>query len=203
MMRLLFTIVTIFSFQTIFAQHNLTLGVNGSFNNVNYSVVSTNVSTQYNTEALNNTGAHLSIGYIQPISKKLFFEESLAVYDHVKTATDFEGYRYQYSFASSSTSMNYLLNEGMYIGLGVPLSYVYRAIQSTDLGSLDLIEEGNAPALLFGYLFKLGYRYSINDKVALYADLGRGAYLNSLDNDSNQELKASNYVLSFKAAVLL
>lgn len=203
MMRLLFTIVTIFSFQTSFAQHNLTLGVNSSFNIVNYSVVSTDVSTQYNTEALNNTSAHLAIGYIKPISKKLFFEESFAVYDHIKSTTDFEGYRYQYSFASSSTSMNYLLNEDMYIGLGVPLSYVYRAIQSTDLGSLDLIEEGNAPPLLFGYLIKLGYRYSINDGVALYADFGRGAYLNSLDNDSNQELKASNYVLSFKAAVLL
>ena len=79
--------------------------------------------------------------------------------------------------------------------------YILNAYQSNQTGTIDLLEVGNAPTILYGYSIVIGFKKEITDKLFIYLDLTRNAYLNSLDNDADQNLMAQSYVFSIKMAL--
>jgi hypothetical protein len=76
-----------------------------------------------------------------------------------------------------------------------------QAYQSNQIGTIDLLDVGNAPTFLYGYSIVIGYKKNITDKLHIYLDLTRNAYFNSLDNDVDQNLMAQSYVFSIKMAL--
>ena len=170
--------------------------------NLNYN------STQFRTTQfapsngrLNTFSNQPSLGIVLPVKKGLFLKEDVSLYDHVNNNIEYGGYYYQYSILSTNTNLCLELDSGFYIGSGVPIGYMLQAYQSNQIGTIDLLDVGNAPTFLYGYSIVLGYKKNITDKLHIYLDLTRNAYFNSLDNDVDQNLMAQSYVFSIKMAL--
>ena len=170
--------------------------------NLNYN------STQFRTsqvspfnDRLNTFTNQPSIGIVLPTKKGFFLKEDVSLYDHVNDNIEYGGYYYQYSILATNTTLCIELDSGLYIGTGAPVGYILNAYQSNQTGTIDLLEVGNAPTILYGYSIVIGFKKEITDKLFIYLDLTRNAYLNSLDNDDDQNLMAQSYVFSIKMAL--
>lgn len=141
------------------------------------------------------------LGIIYDWSAKLFSEHSLSFYDQINESKLLGDYSYHYSFLTFQNNLLYRFSSGFYLGGGLPLNYTTKAIQANKRGSINLRMEQNVPNILFGYNFKIGYSHAISEKWKLFYDFTYSDYLNSLDKDQGQKLKARNYVFAIKIAV--
>ena len=181
------------------SSQELKIGLQQSFNTTNFLTE----QTAFQDGGLNTVVTYPSIGLNIPLVPNIFLEQEFGSHDQVNNQMAYEGYRYHYGLWSSITTLSWMADSNFYAGAGIPLSYLHTATQSNEIGTIDLIARGNAPELLYGYSIKVGYRHPITSRMILYADLSRIEFLNSLDTDPNQELKAINYVFSLKAAFSL
>ena len=175
------------------------LGFQQSFNNTDFLTQEPTLGD----DRLDIIVQYPSLGFNVNLNQTIFLEQDLSAFNQVNNSMVYEGYRYQYGLWSSTTTISQMADSNFYAGVGVPLSFVHTATQSNEIGTIDLIDRGNAPELLYGFLIKIGFRHPITSRMILYADLSRIEFLNSLDTDPNQELKAINYVFSLKAAFSL
>jgi len=197
-MKNIFLLVAIFYTCTLSSQE-LKIGLQQSFNTTNFLTE----QTAFQDKGLNTVVTYPSLGLNVHFGPNLFLEQDVAEFEQVNNQMAYEGYRYHYGLWSSTTTISWMADSNFYAGAGVPLSFVHTATQSNEIGTIDLIDRGNAPELLYGFLIKVGFRHPITSRMILYADLSRIEFLNSLDTDPNQELKAINYVFSLKAAFSL
>ena len=136
-------------------------------------------------------------------SEKIDLQSNVTLYNQVDQSISYAGYQYDYSFLTLHNNLVYRLTDVFYAGGGVPLNFTTQATQSTNFGTIDLIEEGNAPSILYGYNVLVGYRSELSERSTLYIDLTRSHFLNSLDKDPDQKLTAKTYVFSIKVAFSL
>jgi len=175
------------------------LGLQQSFNNTDFLTQ----EPSFGDDRLDIIVLYPSLGFNVNLNQKIFLEQDFSAYNQVNNSMVYEGYRYQYGLWSSTSTISWMADSNFFAGAGIPLSFVHTATQSNEIGTIDLIDRGNAPELLYGFLIKVGFRHPITSRMILYADLSRIEFLNSLDTDPNQELKAINYVFSLKAAFSL
>ena len=197
-MRILLVLV-IFSFSKLSFAQEITTGI-GLFMN----------GTNFKSDLTNNIQPGFLTGNSRPwlgmnlrVSEKADFQTNMAWYNQVDESMTYAGYRYHYSFLTLHNNAVYRLTDVFYAGAGIPLNFTIQATQSTNLGSIDLLEEGNAPSMLYGYNILVGYRSEISERSTMYIDLTRSHFLNSLDKDPNQKLIAQTYVFSIKVAFSL
>ena len=175
------------------------LGLQQSFNSTDFLTQEPSLGD----DRLDITVLYPSLGFNVNLGKNLFLDQDFGAFNQVNNTMVYEGYRYHYGLWSSTTTISWMADSNFYAGAGIPLSYIHTATQSNQIGTIDLIARGNAPELLYGFLIKVGFRHPITSRMILYADLSRIEFLNSLDTDPNQNLKAINYVFSLKAAFSL
>jgi len=192
-------VLVIFSFSKLSFAQEITTGI-GLFMN----------GTNFKSDLTNNIQPGFLTGNSRPwlgmnlrVSEKADFQTNIAWYNQVDESMTYAGYRYHYSFLTLHNNVVYRLTDVFYTGAGIPLNFTIQATQSTNLGSIDLLEEGNAPSMLYGYNILVGYRSEISERSTMYIDLTRSHFLNSLDKDANQKLIAQTYVFSIKVAFSL
>ena len=139
-----------------------------------------------------------SLGVVFNLNELIFLQHNLALYDQVDEVAAYADYTYRYTFVAVSHNLCYHLNDAIYLGAGLPFNITTHASQSTNFGTIDLMEEGNVPQLLYGFSALMGHTTKLSAKSQLYVDLTRAQFLNSLDNDPHQQLTATSYVFSVK-----
>lgn len=166
--------------------------------------------TNFKSDLINNIQPGFVTGNSRPLvgmnlrlNDKADLQANIAWYNQVDESMTYAGYRYHYSFLTLHNNVVYRLTDIFYAGAGIPLNFTTQATQSTNFGSIDLLEEGNAPGMLYGYNVLVGYRNEISERSTLYIDLTGSHYLNSLDRDPDQKLTAKSYVFSIKMAFSL
>lgn len=166
--------------------------------------------TNFKSDLTNNIQPGFLTGNSRPwvginlkISEKVDLQSNVTLYNQVDESITYAGYQYYYSFLTLHNNVVYRLTDVFYGGGGLPLNFTTQATQSTNFGSIDLLEEGNAPKMLYGYNVLVGYRSEISERSTLYVDLTRSHFLNSLDKDPDQKLTAKTYVFSIKVAFSL
>ena len=166
--------------------------------------------TNFKSDLTNNIQPGFLTGNSRPwvgmnlrVSEKADLQANMAWYNQVDESMTYAGYRYHYSFLTLHNNVVYRFTDVFYAGAGIPLNFTTQATQSTNFGSIDLLEEGNAPSMLYGYNALIGYRSEISERSTLYIDLTRTHFLNSLDKDPDQKLTAKTYVFSIKVAFSL
>lgn len=198
MMRSLLVLFAICFTHLSFSQE-ITTGIGLFINGTNFEPYpTTNIQPGFLT-----SNSRPWVGMNLSINKKLDFQTNIAWYNQVDESMNYAGYHYRYSFLTLQNNVVYRLTDVFYAGTGIPLNFTTQATQSTNFGSIDLLEEGNAPSRLYGYNVLVGYRNEISKRSTLYIDLTRSHFLNSLDKDPNQKLRAITYVYSIKMAFLL
>ena len=166
--------------------------------------------TNFKSDIANNIQPGFLTGNSRPwvgmnlkVSEKTDLQSNVTWYNQVDESITYAGYQYHYSFLTLHNNFVYRLTDVFYAGAGIPLNFTTQATQSTNFGSIDLLEEGNAPSILYGYNALVGYRSEISERSTLYIDLTRTHFLNSLDKDPDQKLTAKTYVFSIKVAFTL
>lgn len=194
-MRIRLVLLALAFYQLSFSQE-ITTGI-GLFMNV----------TNYKSDLTNNTQPGFRTDSFSPwigmnvgLSEKIDLQTGIAWYNQVDKSVTYAGYRYHYSFLTLHNNLVYRLTDVFYAGTGIPLNFTTQATQSTNFGSIHLLEEGNSPSMLYGYNVLVGYRSDISERTTLYIDLTRTYFLNSLDKDPDQKLTAKTYVFSIKVA---
>ena len=197
-MRILLVLL-MFSFSKLSFAQEITTGIGFFMNGTNFKSDLTN-----NFQPGFHTGnSRPWLGMNLRVSEKADFQTNIALYNQVDESMTYAGYRYHYSFLTLHNNVVYRLTDVFYAGAGIPLNFTIQATQSTNLGSIDLLKEGNAPSMLYGYNVLVGYRSEISERCTMYNDLTRSHFLNSLDKDPNQKLIAKTYVFSIKVAFSL
>ena len=198
MMRILLVLFTLCFAQHSFSQE-ITTGFGLFMNGTNFkSDLSNNIQS-----GLLTSNSRPWVGMNLGVSEKADLQANIAWYNQVDESVTYAGYRYHYSFLTLHNNAVYRLTDVFYAGIGIPLNFTTKATQSTDFGTIDLIEEGNAPSILYGYNVLVGYRNQLSERSTLYIDLTRSHFLNSMDKDPNQQLIAQTYVFSIKVAFSL
>lgn len=166
--------------------------------------------TNFKSDVSFNNQAGFATGSTSPwfgmnfrLVDKADLQSNISWYNQVNESMTYAGYQYRYSFLTIHNNVVYKLTDLFYAGAGIPLNFTTQATQSTNFGSIDLLEEGNAPGMLYGYNVLVGYRNEISERSTLYMDVTRSHFLNSLDNDPDQKLTAKSYVFSIKMAFSL
>jgi hypothetical protein len=166
--------------------------------------------TNFKSDVSFNTQAGFATGSTSPwlgmnlrLVDKADLQSNISWYNQVNESMTYAGYQYRYSFLTIHNNVVYKLTDLFYAGAGIPLNFTTQATQSTSFGSIDLLEEGNAPGMLYGYNILVGYRNEISERSTLYMDVTRSHFLNSLDKDPDQKLTAKSYVFSIKMAFSL
>ena len=140
------------------------------------------------------------IGLVSSLGDHFFGQHNISFYNLLDETASYGDYDYKYSFITFQNNLCYRIDEIFYGGVGLPLNFTTRATQSTGFGSIDLIAENNAPRFLYGYNVLVGYSSRLSEKSQLYIDFTRSRYLNSLDKDEGQTLKATTYAFAIKIA---
>ena len=147
-----------------------------------------------------NRNSRPMIGLVSSLGDYFFGQHNISFYNQLDETASYDDYDYKYSFITFQNNLCYHINEIFYGGVGLPLNFTTQATQSTGFGSIDLIAENNAPRFLYGYNLLVGYSSRLSEKSELYIDFTRSLYLNSLDKDEGQTLKASTYAFAIKIA---
>ena len=197
-MRILSVLFALCFTQLSFSQE-ITTGIGLFMNGTNFK---SNVS--FNTQAGFATGSTSPwLGMNFRLVDKADLQSNISWYNQVNESMTYAGYQYRYSFLTIHNNVVYKLTDLFYVGAGIPFNFTTQATQSTSFGSIDLLDEGNAPGMLYGYNVLVGYRNEISERSTLYIDLTRSHFLNSLDKDPDQKLTAKSYVFSIKMAFSL
>ena len=197
-MRILSVLFALCFTQLSFSQE-ITTGIGLFMNGTNFkSDVSFNSQAGF---ATGSTSPWLGMNF--RLVDKADLQSNISWYNQVNESMTYAGYQYRYSFLTIHNNVVYKLTDLFYLGAGLPLNFTTQATQSTSFGSIDLLEEGNAPGMLYGYNILVGYRNEISERSTLYIDLTRSHFLNSLDKDPDQKLTAKSYVFSIKMAFSL
>lgn len=166
--------------------------------------------TNFKSDVSFSTQAGFATGSTSPwlgmnfrLNDQTDLQTNISWYNQVNESMTYAGYQYRYSFLTLHNNVVYRLTDVFYAGAGIPLNFTTQATQSTNFGSIDLLEEGNAPSMLYGYNALVGYRSKISERSTLYIDLTRTHFINSLDRDPDQKLTAKTYVFSIKVAFSL
>ena len=194
-MRILIVLL-ILSFTKLTFSQEITSGLGLFINGTNFK---SNISS--NTEvriAAYNTRPWLGMNL--GLNEKVDLQTNVSWYDQVDEGIPYAGYQYRYSFLTQHNNVIYRLTDVFYACAGFPWNFTTHATQSTNFGSINLLEESNAPSILYGYNVLAGYRLEISERSTLYIDLTRSHFLNSLDKDPDQKLTAKTYVFSIKVA---
>ena len=188
-----------FSFTQLAFSQEITTGIGLFMNGTNFkSDLTNNIQPGFLT-----ANSRPWVGMNLRVSEKADLQANMAWYNQVDESMTYAGYRYHYSFLTIHSNLVYRLTDVFYVGAGIPLNFTTQATQSTNFGSIDLLEEGNAPSILYGYNVLVGYRSELSERSTLYIDLTRSHFLNSLDKDPDQKLIAKTYVFSIKVAFSL
>ena len=197
-MRILIVLL-ILSFSKLSFSQEITSGLGLFINSTNFK---SNLSS--NTEVrLATYNSRPWVGMNLGLNEKVYLQINISWYNQVNENITYAGYVYRYSFFTLHNNVAYRLTDVFYAGAGIPLNFTTKATQSTNFGSIDLLEEGNAPSMLYGYNALVGYRSEISELSTLYIDLTRTHFINSLDKDPDQKLTANSYVFSIKMAFSL
>ena len=197
-MKILLVLFT-FSFTQLAFSQEITTGIGLFMNGTNFkSDLTNNIQPGFLTG-----NSRPWVGMNLTVSEKVDLQTNIAWYNQVDESMTYAGYRYHYSFLTLHNNVVYRFTDVFYAGAGIPLNFTTQATQSTNFGSIDLLEEGNAPSMLYGYNALIGYRSEISERSTLYIDLTRSHFLNSMDKDPDQKLTAKSYVFSIKMAFSL
>lgn len=197
-MRILIVLL-ILSFSKLSFSQEITSGLGLFINSTNFK---SNLSSNGEVR-LATYNSRPWVGMNLGLNEKVDLQINVSWYNQVNESKSYAGYKYRYSFLTLHNNVIYRLADGLYAGAGFPLNFTTHATQSTNFGSIDLLEEGNAPGMLYGYNVLVGYRNEISERSTLYVDLTRSHFLNSLDRDPDQKLTAKSYVFSIKMAFSL
>ena len=198
MMRLLLVLFAICFTHLSFSQE-MSTGIGLFMNGTNFkSDISFNTQAGFATRS---TSPWFGMNF--RLIDKTDLQTNISWYNQVNENITYAGYVYRYSFLTLHNNVVYRLTDVFYAGAGIPLNFTTKATQSTNFGSIDLLEEGNAPSMLYGYNALVGYRSEISELSTLYIDLTRTHFINSLDKDPDQKLTAKTYVFSIKVAFYL